>query len=140
MLNARFSPLGQWPGAETKTRKSSLFRATYESTLDMLESELWHLGATETTIHAGFALQDIRNDGWPRAGKAPSHPGIILTSNCVFQGKRESITLQCDTYLDWKANLRAIALTLEAMRAVDRYGVSQGRQYEGFKELPSGQV
>jgi hypothetical protein len=39
----------------------------------------------------------------------------------------------------WQANLRAIALTLEALRAIDRWGVSKrGEQYTGWKALPAG--
>ena len=36
-------------------------------------------------------------------------------------------------------NVRAIALSLEALRAVDRYGVSKrGEQYAGWKQLTTG--
>ena len=36
----------------------------------------------------------------------------------------------------WQANVRAIALALEALRAVDRYGVSKrGEQYTGWKAI-----
>ena len=39
----------------------------------------------------------------------------------------------------WQANVRAVALTLESLRAVDRYGVSQhGEQYRGWQALPAG--
>jgi len=34
--------------------------------------------------------------------------------------------------------VRAIALALEALRKVDRYGVRSGSQYAGFKALPPG--
>jgi len=44
----------------------------------------------------------------------------------------------CDTFLDWQANLRAIALALEALRKIDRYGVTRrGEQYQGFRALPA---
>lgn len=39
----------------------------------------------------------------------------------------------------WQHNVRAIGLGLQALRAVDRYGITSGReQYRGFAELPSG--
>ncbi len=42
---------------------------------------------------------------------------------------------------DWQHNVRAIALTLEALRAVDRYGATEtGQQYAGFKALPAGRA
>jgi hypothetical protein len=37
-----------------------------------------------------------------------------------------------DAYGTWQMNVRAIAKTLEALRAADRYGATQGRQYAGF--------
>jgi hypothetical protein len=41
----------------------------------------------------------------------------------------------------WQHNVRAIALTLEALRAVDRYGATEtGQQYTGFKALPAGRA
>jgi hypothetical protein len=45
--------------------------------------------------------------------------------------------MPCDTFTDWKSNLRAIAKSLEALRLVNRYGVTQcGEQYQGFAALP----
>lgn len=42
-------------------------------------------------------------------------------------------------YDDWRDNLRAVALSLEALRAVDRYGVSRrGEQYRGWQALEAG--
>jgi hypothetical protein len=39
----------------------------------------------------------------------------------------------------WQNNVRAIALALEALRKVDRYGVTRGNeQYTGFRALGSG--
>lgn len=39
----------------------------------------------------------------------------------------------------WQHNVRAIALGLEALRAVDRYGITQtGQQYKGWRQLTAG--
>lgn len=44
----------------------------------------------------------------------------------------------CDTFDDWQDNVRAIALALEALRTVDRYGVTKrAEQYKGWAALPS---
>jgi hypothetical protein len=41
----------------------------------------------------------------------------------------------------WQANVRAIALALQALRAVDRYGVStRGEQYTGWSALPAARA
>jgi len=49
------------------------------------------------------------------------------------------LTFPCETYFQWQDNLYAIAQTLEKLRAIDRYGVTQGdQQYVGFAALPAG--
>ena len=134
MLNAIFRPVQKWPGAPTPFRRRAPFRASYPKTLDLLESELHHLGAKDILIQAHFKLEEIRNDGWPRSSARPSQPGVILN----FQIKQESYSYPCDRFDAWEDNLRAIALSLQALRAVDRYGVTRGReQYQGFKRLES---
>jgi hypothetical protein len=137
MLNAQFRPLSQWPGKRTDAwkRKDATFRASYPRTLDLLEYELGKLGAQDVVIQVeDLTLADIRNDGWPRGGKTynPDKPGVVLS----FASKKGPLALPCDRYRDWQDNLRAIALSLEALRAVDRYGVTQSNeQYRGWTPL-----
>lgn len=133
MIQARFVPVDRWPGAPKARRVKGSFRAGYDSRLALLERELRHLSAHNILIHAYLRPDQIRNDGWPRSGVSPSSPGIIVT----FQNRRgESLSFPCDTYAYWQDNLYAIALALESLRAVDRYGVTQrGEQYEGWKRL-----
>jgi hypothetical protein len=46
------------------------------------------------------------------------------------------LSFPCDRYHDHEDNIRAIALSLEALRAVDRYGVTKrAEQYAGFKAI-----
>jgi hypothetical protein len=139
MLNAIFRPVHQWPKQPTPSyrRKSAAFRATYAATLDLLESELSKLGAKEIIIQAYFTLDQIRNDGWPKSAAHPSDVGVIVS----FQTKKGPLAFPCDTYDTYDDNLRAIALSLQALRAVDRYGVTQhAEQYKGFTPLPSAEA
>ena len=48
------------------------------------------------------------------------------------------LTYATDQYTERQDNVRAIALSLEALRAVERWGVSKGRQYTGFAQLTAG--
>jgi hypothetical protein len=49
------------------------------------------------------------------------------------------MSFPCDTFDDWQDNLRAIAKSLEALRMVDRYGVTRNNeQYRGFTALGAG--
>lgn len=88
----------------------------------------------EVRIEAGFAQHQIRNDGWPKGGNAPAHPGVVL----YFTTKDGALSFPCGTYDSMAANLQAIALTLENLRAIDRYGATLGHeQYRGFAALPA---
>jgi hypothetical protein len=137
-LDLRFHPLTEWPAAATPVgqRKSKYtFRARWDSTLELLEIELGHLKAADVIISAGLRPEDIRMDGWPRSNAAePRHPGVILS----FASKHGPLRYLTDRYDGWKANVRAIALGLEALRAVDRYGITErGEQYVGWKAIPA---
>ncbi|OIN81652.1 hypothetical protein BMG05_06490 [Mycobacterium malmoense] len=60
----------------------------------------------------------------------------------IETANKPPLSFPCDTFTHWHDNLRAITLTLEALRKVDRYGVTQtGQQYRGWQAIeatPSG--
>jgi len=136
MLDIYFRPLEQWPGKlhNSFDRKRSPFDSTYAQTLDLLEYELNQLNATDLVIQAQVDRSQIRNDGWLRSTANVTGPAVILS---FTMGKPpQSYSYPCDTFTDWQANLCAIALSLEALRKVNRYGVTRGgEQYRGFKRL-----
>lgn len=132
----QFRPVERWPIEPTPShrRQRGRFKAGYRDTLDLLERELKHLGAKHVVIQAYLQPRDIRNDGMIRADSRPSAPGIILS----FESKHGPLSYPCDTFTDWQDNLRAIALAIEHLRAIDRYGVTKrGEQYKGWTALPS---
>jgi hypothetical protein len=137
VLNLIFRPVDKWPREKTPAasrRSKYSFKASFNSTLDLLEHELKMLEAHDAVIQGYFRHDQIRNDGWPYNAASPSEPGIILT---FYDDLDEGFSYACDTYQLWQHNLRAIGLSLEALRAVDRYGTtSRGEQYQGFKALP----
>jgi hypothetical protein len=54
-----------------------------------------------------------------------------------FGSHHGPLTYATDTFDHWQTNVRAIALALSALRAVDRYGATKrGEQYTGWKALP----
>jgi hypothetical protein len=139
----RFRPLPVWPHPVTKNRSASAFTATYSNTLILLEYEIAKLGGSNVIIGAGFEERDIRNDGMPRAdARPPRHPGIELS----FDSKHGRLVYATDAFEGyyyrqpgWQANLRAIALGLQDLRRLDRYGIAKrGEQYAGWKALSSG--
>ena len=73
----------------------------------------------------------------PRSNaRTPLHPGIELSFDTPQHGRLVYATDVCSR---WEHNVRSIALGLEALRAVDRYGITRrGEQYAGWKQLASG--
>jgi hypothetical protein len=133
MLDLRFRPLEKWKETKPLRWVNGQFRMPWNKTLDALEEELKKLKARDIIVEAGFKLAEIRNDGWPRGGAEPSHPGVIL----YFTKGKDTLRFACGTYQSWRQNIHAIYLTLESLRAVDRYGATAGQeQYTGFKQLP----
>lgn len=135
-LTYTFRPL-QWSDTSTpasQRRSSSTFRATWRDTLALLASELDHLDARDVVIEADFTEADIRLDGMPRANaRTPRHPGVRI----AFASKFGPLVYSTDAHEWWQHNVRAIALGLQALRAVDRYGVTKrGEQYTGWAALP----
>ena len=137
MIDLRFHPLTEWPAKPTPAaqRKSRwTFRASWNNTLQLLEDELLKLGARDVVVSAALRPEDIRIDGWPRSNATPTQPGIILS----FASKHGPLRYLTDRYEFWQHNLRAIALGLGALRAVDRYGITErGEQYVGWKAIPA---
>ncbi|SRR5581483_3238751 len=133
-MDYSFRPIQKWPGEQHKVRKASRFQATYGQTLNLLEKELKHLGAFRVVFQVALTEDQIRHDGRPKSTARATHPGVIVSFESNRIGPH---SFPCDTYKTWEDNLRAIALSLQALRTVDRYGVTKrGEQYTGWKALP----
>jgi hypothetical protein len=116
---------------------ASPFSAPFSTTLRVLRLEVRELRARRVILEADFRPQDLRMDGLPRADRNALSPGVILTLLDTKVG--HDLRYPCSTFRRWDANLHAIALALEALRKVDRYGVTKrGEQYRGFAQLPAG--
>lgn len=136
-----FRPIGtDWPSERPRLadheQRISPFSASWGTTLAELELELRQLEAERVVLQIDVDDRDIRLDGKPRATARQKSSAVILSFESCFGPQRYA----CDEYRYWKDNVRAIALSLKALRAVDRYGVSKrGEQYTGWKALaPAG--
>jgi hypothetical protein len=96
-----------------------------------LQGELDRLGARDPILSTNVKL---RLDGMPRSDQAePSDPGAAV----YFALKGKPRTLACDRWLRVADNIAAIAAHIEAIRAVDRYGVGTLEQaFAGYAALP----
>lgn len=137
-------PLGPWTDPVTTDRQSSdRFKAKWQSTLDLLGRETELLGATLVVIQVDVTEGELRRDGMLRANAKVDFPGVPVS----FDSRHGALTYATDRYEQrwyggppgWQANVRAIALALEALRAVDRYGVTgRGEQYRGWLAIEAG--
>lgn len=136
-----FRALESWPYPPTRTRRGDYtFRAPWSDTLKLLERELRHVGAHEVVIAAGFRDRDLRLDGMPRSdARTPSHPGVVLSFVAFRLEGSPRLEYGTDVCKRWEHNVRSIALGLESLRAVDRYGITRrSEQYAGFRQLTAG--
>lgn len=135
MIEFVVRPIDRWPQEPTRYRTRARFKAPYNQTLILLSYELARLGAKLAYIQADVTERDIRIDGQLRADARPATPRVIIAAKT----KHGPILMPCDTFDDWQDNIRAIALALQALRAVDRYGVTKrGEQYRGLKQITAG--
>jgi len=126
------------PSGETP----SPFEAPFASTLEALRRELEQLTARKIVLQIGYRDADLRLDGMPRANARMHHNAVALS----FESKWGPLRYETNEFVSrrwgyddggaWQHNLRAIALGMEALRKVDRYGVSKrGEQYTGWRQL-----
>lgn len=133
-LGVTFRPIEGWPVDFTRHRRRSSFSASLTRTVDLLARELRELSARRIVIQLAVDEGALRMDGLPRADARPEHPGIVLS----FESKWGPLKYATDEFWTWQDNLRAIALAMEALRKVDRYGVSKrGEQYTGWRAIPA---
>lgn len=125
--------------------RPSPFEASWSSTVSLLARELRSLGAERIAVELAIADSQIRADGLPRADARLSADGVRIAFHSLYGPLiYETATFGAGWHSrhsvqGWQANVRAIALGLEALRKVDRYGISKrGEQYRGWKALPTG--
>jgi hypothetical protein len=95
-------------------------------------------------VRRGLALVREAGGDWGKARKAAhpdnggEHLDFVAIQAAADPAKR--LVYATDACEHWQHNVRSIALGLEALRAVDRYGISRrGEQYAGFRAaLTSG--
>lgn len=134
-LGVTFRPLEHWPGERTRGRAASPFSASIGATAELLAVELRALDARRTVLQLDVGEHELRIDGLPRASARPVDPGVVL----AFESRHGPLKFAVDTFWTWQDNLRAIALGMEALRKVERYGVTRrGEQYTGWRQLTAG--
>lgn len=129
-----------------KVVEPSRFSASWSSTLHLLCREAGMLGAREVVLCVDVDESALRLDGGIRANARPRSPGVEVYLPSTERGP---VRFSCGRYEGggswgylpgWQANVRAVALGMEALRKVERYGIAEdGEQYRGWQALPAGE-
>lgn len=121
--------------AFTGRHERSRFDSTWSATEQLLSRELEQLRGRDIVLELDITERDLRIDGTLRANARPTTPAVRI----AFESKHGPLTYATDAFTTWQDNVRAIALGLNALRTVDRYGITKrGEQYAGWKALPTG--
>lgn len=148
MTQLTIRPLQGWTGPRTPSEERKRYQFTrqkgtgygreampWSDTLLILDRELEALGASAVVLQISVTERDLRLDGQLRADARPADPAVRL----LFDSRHGLLTYQCDRFTTWQDNGRAIALGLEALRKVERYGITTaGQQYKGWLQLEAG--
>lgn len=126
-------PLG-WPRTPDPQPAGSRFGQglSIERARRGLYQELERLGAEDVRLSSNLQL---RIDGMPKSGqRAPDDPGVAV----YFTRDGADLVIACDLYNRCEHNLRALALVIESMRRIERYGGDKmmERTFTGFTALP----
>jgi hypothetical protein len=152
-----------WPPGAQRTLSARRRRATFHKVVRQLSSTTNHTWRSHARLSVGDQVRSVRdevgripnssglvistnlptrNDGMPRATALPKNadPGAAVYW-AVRHGRRVvPYVMPCDTYDDVADNLHAIALSIGAMRALDRWGAVRLEQaFAGFAALPPGE-
>lgn len=122
--------------------RSSPFTASWGETVEILARELRQLGAQHVIVELALRERDLRVDGLPRADARLEQDAVRISFESMHgqlryeTGEFTRAYWRGRTMDGWQSNLRAIALGLEALRKVDRYGIAKrGEQYRGYRQI-----
>jgi hypothetical protein len=151
-MNIQIRPVGTWPGKENQYPERSRFKCGYKVTLNQLQDELDKAKYVDGSVILEMFVEphEIRIDGALRANVRPRKQGVILRFS-RYTGRRfskgdgsyrhetQDVSYPCDAFDYWQDNLRAITLSMESLRRVERYGVFKYDEIISRLALPSAE-
>lgn len=134
MTPERQYPL-QWPNGWKRTQNpgKSQFSTGMDKATRGLIDEIRRMGGTLPVISSNA---QYRLDGMPYARQGyVGDTGVAV----YFQRQGKPMVFACDNYWTIHENIHAVAKTIEALRAIERYGSSSmmERAFTGFTALPA---
>lgn len=124
----------QWPIGWPRNDNYELaqFKVDYNTAVRGLAYELERLGAESAYLSTD---RELRVDGQPRADRNPATPAVAV----YFVRNGKQLCIPCDKFQTVRDNIRAVGLTLESIRRMERYGTSRTVEatLSGFAALPA---
>lgn len=124
-----------WPFGykRARDRKKSAFKQTMDQSQRFLRAELSRLGAARLIVSTNIP---IRADGGMYSAymnKKQEDPGVAI----YFKYKGRDVAMCCDQYETVWENTYALGKSIEAIRGMERWGVSEflDRAFTGFLAL-----
>jgi hypothetical protein len=131
-----------WPEGRPRTepwrRQCSKFAAGFARSRDEVMRQVGLLVGRHSMRDAGLVISTnlaLRRDGFPLAGQAqPKDPGVAV----YFTYKKRQACFACDRWDKIEDNMHAVALTIDALRGIDRWGTGDmvAAAFRGFAALP----
>lgn len=127
-----------WPAGRKRTQRPtrSAFQTGAERAKNNLMREIRLLGGSSVILSTNVKL---RHDGFPYANqKEPDDRGVAV----YFKRYDKDMAFACDSWDKVGDNIHAIALTIESLRGIERWGGGDmmERAFTGFAALPSSVV
>lgn len=129
-----------WPQGQPRTPAHRVQKSRFTSavkTQDYIQKELVNevrlLGGSGLIISTNI---ELRNDGLPYANRRPVRDAGVAV---YFKRKGKDQCFACDSWATVAENMRAICLTISALRGIDRWGCGDAldRAFVGFAALPA---
>ena len=128
----------QWPTAWPRStiRQGSAFKKPLAAARDELYNELRLLGATNVVISTNIITN--LNGTYRTKQSVPDDRGVAV----YFKLNGEDQCFPCDRWQYVNDNLHAIALSIGALRGLERWGAKEmvSAAFRGFKALPASSI
>jgi len=123
-----------WPKTDASRRETARFNTTLPAALANLQKQIKLMGGKNLILSSNYTLGSAN----------PKEPGVVAYFDwCAEPHKYPqqflSMAIPCDRWLRIEHNVQAIALTVEAMRGMERWGAKHmiKAMFTGFKALPA---
>ena len=113
-----------WPTTPATSRELSRFKMTMPASLANAKKQIALLGGAQLLLSSNYTL----------GCENPKESGVVA----YFHWEKSLVAIPCDRWTRIEANVQAIALTVEAMRGMERWGAKHmiKAMFTGFKLLP----